>query len=238
MAEATSYDRDAPMKRADQPMPTHPSGAAPTAADIPSRFPEPQITVFGAWRSWLQAAGSLAGQLPAPVIRQLAAAYQFAATAHAGQTRPAGEPYVRHLLEVVEILTYRRVTDPPLLVAALLHDVVEDTAETVAAIERLFGAQVARLVDQVTMPPAPTSEDKGAIRAEYLTRLATAPESVRVLKLADRYSNVQRLHTHPRPAKQRAYYRETCQYFLPIAATDTCFAELYATWRVAYAHLA
>ena len=76
-------------------------------------------------------------------------AYQFAETAHSGQTRASGEPYVIHCLAVTEILTELKVP-PVMIVAGLLHDTVEDTSVTLEAIRNKFGKEAADLVDGVT----------------------------------------------------------------------------------------
>jgi (p)ppGpp synthase/HD superfamily hydrolase len=121
------------------------------------------------------------------------------------------------------------VADPTLLTAAVLHDVVEDTPCTLATVESTFGHEVAVLVDWVT---------KADDREAYLTRLRSAPADAVLVKLADRASNVQRLHTHPRPEKQRGYYAETVRTIVPLASAHPWFAEWYATWQEEYAHLA
>ena len=196
------------------------------------------MRTFGAWESWHDARAALAGRLPADELDRLSAAYAFAAERHDGQTRPAGEPYTRHLLEVAEILgTELDVTDPDLLAAALLHDVVEDTPTTPEEVAQRFGPRVAELVGHVTMPPPAPGEDRAAVRHHYLSGLGDLSADALRLKLADRYSNVQRLHTHPRPAKQRAYYAETRRYLVPLAAVDPRLAALFADWERAYEHL-
>lgn len=197
------------------------------------------MRTFGTWLTWDDASAALALRLTAAELDRLAAAYAFAAGHHAGQTRPAGEPYTRHLLEVAEILaTELDVTDTDLLAAALLHDVVEDTPATSADVAERFGPRVAALVDAVTKPSPEPGEDGATVRQRYLDHLRDLPADTLRLKLADRYSNVQRLHTHPRPAKQRAYYAETRRHLVPLAAVDPRLAALFAVWERAYAHLA
>ncbi|UJW33939.1 HD domain-containing protein [Saccharothrix sp. AJ9571] len=187
------------------------------------------MRVFGSWRDWPSAAGALGEVLPEETIEKLAHAYEFAARHHGDQTRPAGEPYPWHLLEALEIAVDSGARDEDVLVAALLHDVVEDTPCSLAAVRAEFGAQVAELVDWVT---------KAGSRESYLSRFVTAPEEVLTIKLADRYSNVQRLHTHPRPAKRATYYAETVRVFLPLADRLPYFRDRFAEWQENYAYLA
>ncbi|WP_116952966.1 HD domain-containing protein [Jiangella endophytica] len=197
------------------------------------------MRTFDSWTTWDDARAALTGRLPGPDLDRLAAAYAFAAERHAGQTRPAGEPYTRHLLEVAEILaTALDVTDTDLIAAALLHDVVEDTPATLADVAERFGPRVAALVADVTKPPPAPGEDGATVRLRYLEHLGGLPPDTLRLKLADRYSNVQRLHTHPRPEKQRTYYAETRRHLVPLATVDPRLAALFAEWERVYAHLA
>ncbi len=182
---------------------------------------------FDGWESW----DAARPELPADSLDALNRAYEFARKYHAGQTRPAGEPYVVHLREVLQILlTYAGITSSDVLVAGLLHDVVEDTPCSIEAVADNFGPAAATIVSWVTTDPAHSRE-------EYLDRLASAPTDALLVKLADRYSNVQRLHTHPRVAKQRSYYRETQVHILPLASQRQPFAELFADWADAYDYL-
>ncbi|MGC7093478.1 HD domain-containing protein [Amycolatopsis lurida] len=187
------------------------------------------MRVFGSWRDWPSAAAALDGVLPAETVDVLARAYEFASAYHGEQTRPAGEPYPWHLLEALEVAVDSGARDQDVLVATLLHDVVEDTPCSLGEVRGEFGAKVAELVDWVT---------KSGSRESYLSRFVTAPEEVLTIKLADRYSNVQRLHTHPRPAKQASYYAETVRIFLPLADRIPYFRDRFGEWQENYAYLA
>lgn len=161
---------------------------------------------------------------------ELDEAVEFATRWHGDQLRPAGEPYVEHLLEALAVLMDGvGVTDVDVLRAAILHDVVEDTDCTLEEVRAAFGARTATLVDWVT---------KDSDRAAYLERLRSAPADALLVKLADRLSNVQRLDTHPRPAKQRTYYAETVRSIVPLAEAHPWFREWYATWQTTFARLA
>jgi guanosine-3',5'-bis(diphosphate) 3'-pyrophosphohydrolase len=197
------------------------------------------MKVFGSWRDWPAAQQDLAAQLSPATLATLTEAYEFACAWHGDQVRPAGEPYVWHLLEVLEIATkVGHLADPDTLRAALLHDVVEDTPVTLRQLQARYGQSTIELVSWLTKPePAPGQTPEQA-RTDYLRRFAAAPEAARILKLSDRYSNVQRLQTHPRLAKQRAYYLETREYFLPLAAATAEFAELFDEWDREFSFLA
>jgi (p)ppGpp synthase/HD superfamily hydrolase len=152
-------------------------------------------------------------------------ALEFARGAHGEQCRPAGEPYIEHLREAVAVLVDGLgVTDPDLLVAAALHDVVEDTDVVLGEVEEEFGSSVSEMVAWVTKRP---DEEK----PDYLARLASAPDPVIWLKLADRLSNVQRLDTHPRPEKRARYYDETVTWILPLASRHPWFAAWFSEWQ-------
>ena len=195
---------------------------------------------YHSWPDWPTAHAALAGRLaPAAVVR-LGEAYRFAAEWHGSQVRPGGEPYVEHLLEALEVLFESGAgeTGPGAvaLVAALLHDVVEDTPCTIEDVGYRFGPQVAEQVAWLTKPPADPA-DAEVVRERYLASFAEAPMSVLAVKLSDRYSNVQRLHTLPCPDNQRSYYRETVEVFLPLAARIPFFQGLFTEWAQEYTYL-
>jgi guanosine-3',5'-bis(diphosphate) 3'-pyrophosphohydrolase len=190
--------------------------------------------IFSGWPTWSDARLELRGYLDAATIERLDEAMTFALARHAGQTRPHGEPYAEHLFEVLEILVVGAgVRDADVLVAAVLHDVVEDTSTSLEEVTERFGAGVAALVKWLTKSPG----DGDDVRTTYLTGLRDAPAQAIVVKLADRLSNVQRLDTHPRPAKRASYYRETVDHFLPLAASHPWFSRQFAQWREAFRHL-
>lgn len=196
------------------------------------------MEIFDHWHDWSAARDRAAASLDARTLTLLDEAVEVARRCHGDQTRPAGEPYLEHLLEVLEILVEGvGVTDEALLVAALLHDVVEDTDCPEEEICARFGPRVADFVAWVTFQGVKSGGDKAAARRDYFVRLLDAPDDVVTLKLADRLSNVQRLDTHPRPEKQRSYYRETCEFILPLAARIAWFQQAYAAWRERYRYL-
>ncbi|MEV5960594.1 HD domain-containing protein [Kribbella sp. NPDC051952] len=194
--------------------------------------------VFAGWDGWESAEAELGEVLPREVVDQLGGAFRDAVEWHDGQTRPAGEPYWQHLLQVLQVLVCEiGVKDLDLLRAGLLHDVVEDTDGTRADLTSRFGERTAELVDAVTIPEVRDDQTKDEVRTAYLTKLAAAPEDVLLLKLSDRYSNVQRLHTHPRVPKQRSYYAETVERFVPLAVVNEKLNSLFADWTDAYSYL-
>ena len=196
------------------------------------------MRTFDRWTSWPEARDDVSHHLNPDVVDRLGEVFAFAAERHTGQTRPAGEPYVEHLLQVVDVLVNGpHETDLDLLSAALLHDVVEDTPTTADEVEQRFGPDVRQLVDWVTQPP-PVNGDRAASRMAYFDHLADAPPRVLTLKLSDRLSNVQHLDTHPRPVKQSSYYTETVTYIVPLAATRPWFAQWFGEWQQHFAHLA
>ncbi|MFP1630225.1 HD domain-containing protein [Zhengella sp. ZM62] len=123
--------------------------------------------------------------------RMIADATLFAARAHAGQVREdSGEPYINHLAEVAAFLSALEPFDPELVTAAWLHDVVEETAFTLDDIRMLFGVEVAELVGDVTDPP----DLKGKARRDrQVTHTRESGPRVKLLKLADKTSNVEEL---------------------------------------------
>jgi guanosine-3',5'-bis(diphosphate) 3'-pyrophosphohydrolase len=196
------------------------------------------VELYTSWRSWPQAEAWLRERLPDHAVRKVGRAAAFAAGQHGDQRRPTGAPYTEHLLETLEVLARGAgVTDPDLLCAAVLHDVVEDTAGTLAQVAAGFGARVAELVGWVTIPPPAPGQDKAAAKAAYLRGLRHAPRDAILVKLADRASNVQTLRNLA-PARQRAYYAQTVEHIVPLADGDPWFRYWYASWRAEFADLA
>jgi guanosine-3',5'-bis(diphosphate) 3'-pyrophosphohydrolase len=196
------------------------------------------VELFTSWHTWSAAEPELRGLLPAATCDVVRKAVEFAIRYHGDQRRPTGAPYLEHLLEALEVLVRGAgVTDPAVLCAAVLHDVVEDTACTVADVRREFGDEVAELVGWVTIPDAPDDDDRAAVKKKYLQRLRDAPDDAILVKLADRVSNVQTLRNLS-PARQRAYYAQTVEYIMPLAARRNWFATWYARWQEAHRDLA
>lgn len=112
--------------------------------------------------------------------------------AHAGQTRDDGSPYAEHPAAVVAILREQNVTDPSVLAAAWLHDVLEDTEVTADELEKEFGPEVVSLVQELTNKGAPnrTFDEKHRSLAEEAKRMSPAAKQV---KLADRLHNLQQM---------------------------------------------
>ncbi|MFQ5563624.1 MAG: RelA/SpoT family protein [Parvularculaceae bacterium] len=146
-------------------------------------------------------------------------AYVFAMKAHGDQTRKSGDPYFTHPLAVAAILTELRA-DPATVATALLHDVVEDTATTVEDIRKMFGDEIARLVDGVTKLSKIELRDEASKQAENFRKLVVAmADDVRVLlvKLADRLHNMRTLGHIEEAAKRRRIALETMEIYAPLA---------------------
>jgi guanosine-3',5'-bis(diphosphate) 3'-pyrophosphohydrolase len=158
------------------------------------------------------------GYLKPTDVARLAEAYRFSGAAHAGQRRQSGEPYISHPLAVAEILAGWRL-DGQALVAALLHDVMEDTSVTKAEISDTFGKPVADLVDGVSKLDKIEFQSAEDAQAENFRKMLLAmARDVRVIliKLADRLHNMRTLDAVV-PAKRRRVARETMEIYAPIA---------------------
>lgn len=160
----------------------------------------------------------LKGYLPADEIQQVRRAYFYSEQAHDGQKRSSGEPYVSHPLAVATILANLHM-DHQALIAALLHDVIEDTGVSKEAVATQFGEVVADLVDGVSKLTQITFESKAEAQAENFRKMVLAmAEDIRVIivKLADRLHNMRTLGVL-RPDKKRRIARETLDIYAPIA---------------------
>ncbi len=146
-------------------------------------------------------------------------AYVFSLHAHGSQKRASGDPYFSHPIEVAGILTDLRL-DSETIATAILHDTVEDTVATPEEIERIFGANVARLVDGVTKLSKIEAQSDNERAAENLRKFLLAmSDDIRVLlvKLADRLHNMRTLHHIAKPEKRRRIARETMDIYAPLA---------------------
>ena len=162
---------------------------------------------------------SVARYHPSGDISMIEKAFQIAMEAHKGQVRKSGEPYIIHPICVAIILADLEL-DKESIVAGLLHDVVEDTPMTTEELAKLFGDEVALLVDGVTkLGQLSYSADKVDEQAENLRKMFLAmAKDIRVIliKLADRLHNMRTLK-YMRPEKQREKARETMDIYAPIA---------------------
>lgn len=161
---------------------------------------------------------------PAHDVAQIRNAYVCAKEAHAPQMRDDGTPYILHPLRAtISLIIEAGVTNPDILSAALLHDVIEDTPVTVATIERDFGATVARLVQNVTRPhPADGSEE--TIRHDKAVKfmaIMDSDEETRMVKCADVLDNVRSWPNIPcgsaAQKKLQRWHTEVQNYALPLA---------------------
>ena len=149
---------------------------------------------------------------------RIMAAYQVAKEAHKDQRRRSGEPYISHPVAVAIILVGLGM-DTETLVAALLHDVVEDTATTGESIEKQFGEDVALMVNGVTklgQVPFSTREEQQAENVRKMLLAMAQDVRVIIIKLADRLHNMRTLESMP-PQKQRDKSLETMEVYAPLA---------------------
>ncbi|HLS80643.1 MAG TPA: RelA/SpoT family protein, partial [Steroidobacter sp.] len=156
--------------------------------------------------------------LPPAQVDRVRDAYDFAAAAHEGQKRLSGEPYIAHPVAVANILADLHL-DAPTIIAAILHDVIEDTTTAKDEIAERFGADVAELVDGVSKLDHIQFRSRAEAQAESFRKMLLAMvRDIRVImvKLADRTHNMRTLGSVP-PAKRRTVARETLEIYAPIA---------------------
>jgi GTP pyrophosphokinase len=178
------------------------------------------------------------GYLKKADIARLADAYRFSEAAHAGQKRQSGDPYISHPLAVAEILAGWHL-DGQALMAALLHDVMEDTSVTKAEITDTFGKPVAELVDGLSKLDRIEFQSAEDAQAENFRKMLLAmARDVRVIliKLADRLHNMRTLDAVP-AAKRRRVARETMEIYAPIANRLGLNALFHELQELAFSHL-
>ncbi len=205
---------------------TAPSSAGDATHEVVAELLEPVLASFTARRP---------GEETSAIFR----AAMVAAEAHSGQFRHSGEPYVSHPVAVAGIVADLGL-DETTVVAALLHDSVEDTGVTLEDLERWFGADVASVVDGVTKLDRLAFDSKEAQQAATIRKMFIAMASdwrVLLIKMADRLHNMRTLAVMP-PAKQQRTAQETLDVYAPLAhrlgvqqvkwqLEDLCFATLH-----------
>jgi guanosine-3',5'-bis(diphosphate) 3'-pyrophosphohydrolase len=156
--------------------------------------------------------------LPDEQVKKVLEAYKFGATFHKGQTRKSGEAYITHPVAVAQELADMHL-DSEAICAAILHDVVEDTAATLEEIRNRFGEEVALIVDGVSKLDQIQFDSRAEAQAESFRKMMLAMiEDIRVIlvKLSDRLHNMQTLGSMP-AAKKKRIARETLDIYAPIA---------------------
>ncbi len=159
------------------------------------------------------------GVFPDESIAIIDKAFELSNEAHGGQKRKSGEPYIVHPLAVADILFDELGMDMPSVVAALLHDVVEDTTYELSDIKSLFGDEIALLVDGVTKINRMHITSREEQQAENLRKMLIAmSQDIRVIiiKLADRVHNIRTLQ-YMQEEKRRLIAKETLEIYAPIA---------------------
>ena len=183
----------------------------PEQIATPAASSEPRLLISELCRQ-------LDSYLDADQVREIYRAYLFSAEAHEGQQRVSGEPYIYHPLAVAQILADMRM-DHKSIMAAILHDVIEDTGTPKEQVARLFGEEVAELVDGVSKLTQITFESQAEAQAENFRKMMLAMvRDIRVIliKLADRLHNMRTLGVM-KPDKRRRIARETLDIYSPIA---------------------
>jgi len=160
----------------------------------------------------------LSSYLEPAQISRVKRAYYYAEQAHSGQYRRSGEPYITHPLAVANLLASIHM-DHQSLMAAMLHDVIEDTGIAKAAITKQFGEQVADIVDGVSKLAKIEYETQAEKQAKNFQKMALAMARdlrVIVVKLSDRLHNMRTLGALP-AEKKRRIAKETLEIYAPIA---------------------
>ncbi|HET8765474.1 MAG TPA: bifunctional (p)ppGpp synthetase/guanosine-3',5'-bis(diphosphate) 3'-pyrophosphohydrolase, partial [Rhodanobacter sp.] len=178
----------------------------------------PVAAEAGALPPYVQSLQAKLDYLPPAQLDKVLGAYRVAARAHTGQTRKSGEPYITHPVAVAGVLAEMRM-DVETIVAAILHDTLEDTALTRTALVGEFGETVAELVDGVTKLDKMRFGTRQEADAESFRKMLLAmARDLRVIliKLADRLHNMRTLGAKDQDARRRIA-RETLEIYAPIA---------------------
>ncbi|WP_367392494.1 bifunctional (p)ppGpp synthetase/guanosine-3',5'-bis(diphosphate) 3'-pyrophosphohydrolase [Lewinella sp. LCG006] len=182
--------------------------------EITTTDEEEKKLIQNAYRQLLR---SIKSEMDETDQKNIRGAYELAVEAHAAQRRKSGEPYILHPIAVARICAEEIGLGPTAVVAALLHDVVEDTDITLGDLQQQFGPQIARMVDGLTKLDGAYNSDSP--QAENFKKvLSTLVEDVRIvlIKMADRLHNMRTLGSMP-PHKQLKIAAETSYIYAPLA---------------------
>lgn len=130
-------------------------------------------------------------------VPHIISAMRFAADKHRDQRRKdsSGTPYINHPIEVADLLVNRGgINDETVIIAAVLHDTVEDTDATIDEISNLFGPEIASVVEEVTDDTSLSSEER---KRQQVENAATASEAAKLVKLADKICNIRDMQANP-----------------------------------------
>ncbi|RPE74844.1 RelA/SpoT family protein [Vulcaniibacterium tengchongense] len=188
------------------------SPAEPAKREVPAAVPAAALPEY------VRELDHAAGYLSDAQREQLHRAWAVGAAAHAGQTRKSGEPYITHPVAVAKVLAEQGL-DVETLIAAILHDTIEDTPLTREELAREFGETVAELVDGVTKLDKLQFRDRQEATAESFRKMLLAMSRdlrVILIKLADRLHNMRTLGAQGAEARTRIA-RETLEIYAPIA---------------------
>ncbi|MEO9468363.1 bifunctional (p)ppGpp synthetase/guanosine-3',5'-bis(diphosphate) 3'-pyrophosphohydrolase [Parasphingorhabdus sp.] len=166
-------------------------------------------------------------------------AYVFSVQKHGSQKRASGDPYFSHPIEVAGLMTDLKL-DQQTIVTALLHDTVEDTLTTVDEISKLFGKDIARLVDGVTKLSKIEAQTDDERAAENLRKFLLAmSDDIRVLlvKLADRLHNMRTLHFIKSEEKRKRIAHETMDIYAPLAERIGMYEYMREMQLLAFRHM-
>ncbi len=221
-AQAPAKVTPAPAVAVEKPAVEKPARAKATRSRGPrrgqalSRGSAPGVVDLEDLRKALKA--SIVDHHPTSDLKPVDAAFDLAVEAHTGQKRATGEPYATHPIASAQILAELGI-DPVAVVAALLHDVPEDTEYSLTDIEERFGGEVAQLVDGVTKLSRFSTHSHEQQQAENIRKMLLAmAQDIRVvlIKLADRLHNMRTLYGLP-SEKQQRIARQTMEIYAPLA---------------------
>jgi GTP diphosphokinase / guanosine-3',5'-bis(diphosphate) 3'-diphosphatase len=228
---------EAPAPRARRSAKPKPEAAAPAAAAI-STSPLAAPTVTAGVATITHLSEKLAEYMSEADLKKVKEAYRFSDEMHLGQVRKSGEPYISHPIAVAEICADWKL-DAQAIMAALLHDVMEDQDVKKDELIERFGAPVAHLVDGLSKLEKIEFQSQIEAQAENFRKMLLAMASdVRVIliKLADRLHNMRTLDVMA-PSKKRRIAGETMEVYVPIAhrlGLNNIYRELQ---DLAFAHL-
>lgn len=188
---------------------------------------------FQSWETWEEAKRNLAPCISADWLTELDGCFRFALSFHQMDRRANGDLMETHLVQVLQVVIEGLGDyDLDMLKVVALHDLLEHTNCTMQIIQAQFRGEISAHVEWLTIPCKLAGDTSIECKQEYFRVLESAPEAVKLLRLADRVSTAQHLLTFAPRSKKQRYMQETRMFHMPLATPYPFFRNWFQNWQI------
>lgn len=191
------------------------------------------VQSFQSWETWEEAKRTLTPRIASNWLNKLDDCFRFALSFHQNDRRANGDLMETHLVQVLQVVVEGLGDyDLDMLKVVALHDLLEHTNCTSEIIQDQFGKEISAQVEWLTIPCKLAGDISIECKQEYFRVLESAPEAVKLLRLADRVSTAQHLLTFAPLSKKQRYMQETRMFHMPLAAPYPFFRNWFQNWQI------